>query len=115
MTPAAQQHAALEVGHGAFLLRPLRDRKHDVGARRGFGQEEVRDHQEVEGIEPGGELIRCRSGDRDVRGEHQQAADRRAQLGEHLDGGKAGPRQVVGGDAPDRGDLGAMRGIVERR
>ncbi len=41
------------------------------------------------------------------------AADRGAERAEKLDGGEAGARQVVGGDAPDRGDLGAMPGIVD--
>ena len=45
---AAQEHAALEIGHCAFLLRPLRDRQHDVGARGSFGQKQVRDDQQIE-------------------------------------------------------------------
>jgi len=57
---AAQQHTALEVGHGAFLFRPLRHRKHHIGLGSGLGQEQVRHHQHVESVEPGAELRRCR-------------------------------------------------------
>ncbi len=110
---AAQQHAALEVGHGALLFRPLGDRQHHVGLGRGLGQEQVRHHQEVEGAEPGAELVGRRRGDRDIGGEHQQAAYGRAERRQQLGGGQAGARQVVGIDAPDRRDLGAMPGIVD--
>jgi hypothetical protein len=34
---AAVEHPAFEIGHGAFLLRPLRDRQHHVGTGGGLG------------------------------------------------------------------------------
>ncbi len=70
---------------------------------------EIGHHQQVEGVEPGAELHRRRRRNDDVRAEHQEAAYRRAERRQQFGGGQAGPRQVVGIDAPDRGDLGAMR------
>ena len=70
--PAAQDHPALEVGHGAVLLGPLRDGQHDVGERRGLGQHDVGDDQQVERVEPRGDVAGVGRGDDEVGAEDQQ-------------------------------------------
>ncbi len=89
--PAAE-HAALEVGHRAFLLGPLGHRQDDVGDRRGLGEEEVADHQQVEAAQAVDHGVGVGGRHHDVRAVHEEAADAvgLSQGLQQLDGGQAG-------------------------
>ena len=105
--PAAADHPALEVGHGALLLRPLGARQHHVGQLGGLGEEDVGDHQQVQGAEALADPVDVGCGDDDVRGHQQQDAyaARRAHPVEHLEGGQSRLGQLVGVDPPDGGHV----------
>ncbi len=71
---APAQDSALQRRHGALLLRPLERRQHHVGAGSGLGEDEIRHHQQLEGVEPVDDVRRPGCGDGEVRSVHQQRA-----------------------------------------
>ena len=79
--------------------------QHDVGELGGLGQEDVGDHQQVQGA-PAGRGPGSTSGAETamLRGQHQQGPDAAvgAQPVEHLERRQARLRQLVRVDAPDR-------------
>ena len=111
----AQDHPALEVGHGAGLLGPLGHRQHHVGQRGGLAHHEVGDDQQVERRQPVGDVVRVGSGHHDVAAEDQQrpravrGAERVEQLVRRAP--RSGQRLRV--HAPHAGDVGARRRVVD--
>ena len=104
---AAQQDPTLDVGHRAVLLGPLGGGQHDVGPARGLGQEEVGDDQEVQRVEPLGDVPGVRGGHHRVgRGQQQHPHPAvGAEPVQQLVGRDPGAGQLVGVDAPHRGDV----------
>ena len=111
--PAAAEHAALEVGQGAFLLGPLGDRQDEVGLGGGLGEEEVADHQEVQAPQAGDHGVGVRRGNRHVGAVHEEAADAvgLSQRLQQLYGGQARAGNERFRDAPHGGHVGAGGGI----
>jgi hypothetical protein len=111
----AADHAAFQVGGGAVFLGPLGDRQHHIGEGSGFGQEDVRHHQQLQALQALGQAPGVGGGDGDVGGHHQQAMDRAvlAHGAQQGAGGQAGLGQAVGVDAPYGGHRGAVGGVGE--
>ena len=111
--PAAAEHAALEVGEGAFLLGPLGHRQDQVRLGGGLGEEEVAHHQEVQAAQARDHGVGVRGGHRHVGAVHEEAPDAvgLSQGLEEFDGGEAGAGDQGFGHAPDLGHVGAGGGV----
>ena len=103
---AAENHATFEVRHRPVLLGPLGGRQDDVGEHRGLREEELRDDQELERLEPVGDP--CAVGHRhgDVRADHDERVNAigRADRVNQLVCRSARTGNGCGRDAPDLGD-----------
>ena len=89
--------------------------QHDVGQLGRLGEEEVADHQQVERAQALGAAARVGRRDHQVE-RHAPAAPaprRRACSSSSVAGTARAPGSVAGVHAPDRGDVGAVPGIVE--
>ncbi len=113
--PPPEQDPALEVGHRAGLLGPLRDRKHHIGGRGRLGQEQVAYREEVQRAQPAPDPAGRRRGHRDVAAHHQQRP--RAAGGpervEQLERRASRPRDPGRVDAPSRRDMLAGGRVVD--
>ena len=93
------QHPALQAGHGAVLLSPLQHREDDVGLLGGLGEEEVGDHQQIQGPQVLHHAVRIGGGDGHVGAVHEQRS--------HTPGRAHGVEQL-GGRGARAGDLGSL-------
>ena len=112
----ATNHTPFEIGHRAFLLRPLRGRQHDVGQFRRLRWKEVGDHEKVELLQAIDHVVRIGGRDHRVRAHDKQPANAVGLAGrvEQLVGRLARRRQVGLGNAPGGGDVVSRRRIVNR-
>ena len=74
-SPPSPDDPALEIGHRALFLGPLRCRQDHVGEIGGFGEEKVSDDQKGQRPQLGLDVRGVRCGDDDVRSEDQQCFD----------------------------------------
>ena len=110
-----QEDAAFQIGHRAALPRPTGDGQDDIGALGRFGQEDVGHDEKIQRVQSLLHVAGAGRGDDEVGGHDQQGAHAavRAQRVQQFIGRAARPGQFVGVDAPDAGDMGAVRGVVD--